>query len=157
MPEPVTADRADFLYWQEIPTRWKDNDVYGHMNNVEYYSMFDTLIGMFLRERGAFTWETAAVVGYAVESQCRFLRSIAWPDVIDAGLSVGHLGNSSVRYEIGLFRAGDAAPAAVGHFIHVFVDRASGRPQRIPDPIRAAMSAVQVAAPRPSDTAASTG
>ena len=105
--------RARYRHFQVIPTRWKDNDVYGHVNNVEYYSYFDTVINRYLIDAGGLNPHADTVIGIAVETMCRFQRSFAYPDDVHAGLRVGHLGNSSVRYEVGLFGAGedDAARA----------------------------------------------
>ena len=134
--------RAAFGHWLAIPTRWMDNDVYGHVNNVVYYSYFDTVINAYLIEAGKLDIEHGPVIGLCVESQCRYFKPLAFPDRIDAGLRVGRLGSSSVRYEVGLFRAGDDAPAAAGHFVHVFVDRAGRRPTPIPEPMRSALAAL---------------
>jgi acyl-CoA thioester hydrolase len=120
-----------------------DNDIYGHVNNVIYYSYFDTVINQYLIETGGLDIHGGGIIGIAVESQCRFHRSLEFPDVIDAGLRVGRLGKTSVRYEIGLFRRGEEEPAATGHFVHVFVDRASRRPVPIPDRLRAALGRLQ--------------
>ena len=128
--------RARYRHFQAIPTRWMDNDLYGHVNNVVYYSYFDTLINRYLIEEGGLDIHRATVIGIAVETQCRFHRSFAYPETIDAGLRVGKLGNSSVRYEIGLFRQGMDAPAAVGEFVHVFVAREDERPTAMPAGIR---------------------
>jgi acyl-CoA thioester hydrolase len=122
-----------------------DNDVYGHVNNVVYYSYFDTVINEYLVRRGGLDLHDGAVIGLAVETFCQFHAPLSFPDVIDAGLRVGRLGRSSVRYEIGLFRQGQEAPAATGHFVHVFVERATQRPTAIPDPMRAALAALQLA------------
>ncbi len=132
--------RADYRHWLEIPTRWMDNDVYGHVNNVVYYSYFDTVINAYLIDAGKLDIERGAVIGLCVESQCRYFKPLAFPDRIDAGLRVGRLGSSSVRYEVGLFRSGDDAPAAAGHFVHVFVDRAARKPTPIPEPVRSALA-----------------
>ena len=140
MGEGEQERRAEYPRILEIPTRWMDNDIYGHVNNVVYYSYFDTVINQYLIEAGRLDIHGGAVIGIAVESQCRFHRSLEFPDVIDAGLRVGRLGNTSVRYEIGLFRRGDEPPAATGHFVHVFVDRASRRPVPIPKEIREALA-----------------
>ena len=139
MAESDEARRADYPRILEIPTRWMDNDIYGHVNNVVYYSYFDTVINQYLIEGGGLDIHGGAIIGIAVESQCRFHRSLEFPDVIDAGLRVGRLGNTSVRYEIGLFRRGDEEPAAPGHFVHVFVDRATRRPVPIPKSMREAL------------------
>jgi len=122
-----------------IPTRWADNDVYGHVNNVEFYAFFDTVINRFLIEEGALDIHAGEVIGLCVESHCRFDRPLAFPEVIDAGMRVGHLGTSSVRYELALFGEGADAPAAEGWFVHVFVDREGRRPAPIPDRVRAAL------------------
>ncbi len=116
-----------------------DNDIYGHVNNVVYYSYFDTVINRYLIDEGGLDIVDGTVVGIAVETHCRFMTSLQFPDTIDAGLRVGHLGNSSVRYEIGLFREADTEAAAAGHFVHVFVDRGSQEPVPIPPQIRRAL------------------
>jgi len=139
MAEGEAERRGNYRHFLEIATRWMDNDIYGHVNNVVYYSYFDTVVNEYLVRAGGLDIHAGAVIGIAVESLCRFHRSIAFPDVIDAGLRVGRLGNSSVRYEIGLFRRGETEPAATGHFVHVFVDRMSRRPLPIPGPIRLAL------------------
>ena len=132
--------RETFPHFLQLGTRWIDNDLYGHVNNVVYYSYFDTLIAEFLIHGAGFDPFDSAVVGMAVETGCRFHSSLRYPDRIDAGLRVGHLGHSSVRYEIGIFKAAEPIAAADGHFVHVFVDRASQRPVPIPEPLRAAMA-----------------
>jgi acyl-CoA thioester hydrolase len=129
--------RADFRHFAPIQTRWDDNDVYGHVNNVLYYAYFDTVINRYLIEHGLDI--QGAVIGVCVESGCRYLREIAFPEAIDAGLRVAKLGNSSVRYEIGIFRGEELC--ALGHFVHVFVDAKTRRPVPIPPPIRTALSA----------------
>ena len=134
------ATRAVYGHWLEIPTRWMDNDVYGHVNNVVYYSYFDTVINAYLIQAGNLDIERGPVIGLCVESQCRYFKPLAFPDRIDAGLRVARLGSSSVRYVVGLFRAGDDEPAAAGYFVHVFVDRAERRPTPIPEPMRSALA-----------------
>ena len=134
--------RAAFAYWQAITTRWKDNDLYGHVNNVEYYSYFDTVINTYLIRHGGLDVGGGPVIGVCAESSCRFQAPLAFPDAVDAGLRVSRLGNSSVRYEIGLFAAGAASAAAEGWFVHVFVDRQDRRPRPIPAPLRAALAAI---------------
>ena len=128
--------RSDFPHFLAIPTRWMDNDVYGHVNNVVYYSYFDTVINEYLIREGGLNIHDGSAVGYCVESQCRYLAPLAFPEIIDAGLRVAHLGNSSVRYEIALFRQGGDAPVALGSFVHVFVSRQENRPTAIPAGIR---------------------
>jgi acyl-CoA thioester hydrolase len=136
--------RGQFPHFLAIGTRWKDNDVYGHVNNVEYYSFFDTVINEYLIRSGGLDIHDGDVIGLCVESQCTFKESLAFPDTVDAGLRVVKLGNSSVHYEIGLFRSGSEAPAATGRFVHVFVTRTDRRPVPIPDPLRAALAALHV-------------
>ena len=131
--------RDGYRHFLAIPTRWKDNDVYGHVNNVEYYSYFDTVINTYLITEGGLDIHRGAAIGLCAESHCCFLREIAFPGSVDAGLSVEKLGNSSVRYGIALFRAGEDEPAAEGWFVHVFVDRDSRRSTPIPERIRAAL------------------
>lgn len=132
--------RERYAHFQVITTRWKDNDVYGHVNNVEYYSYFDTVINTFLIRQGGLDIHRGANIGLCVESHCRFDAPIEFPDVVHAGLRVSKLGNSSVRYEIGLFRENEDQPAAEGWFVHVFVDRQSRRPAALPESLRAALS-----------------
>jgi acyl-CoA thioester hydrolase len=136
--------RDGYPHFLAIGTRWKDNDVYGHVNNVEYYSFFDTVINEYLIRVGGLDIHGGDVIGLCVESQCTFKQSLAFPDTVDAGLRVTKLGNSSVGYEIGLFRSGATDPAATGRFVHVFVDRADRRPQPIPSGIRAALERIAV-------------
>ena len=133
------AALADYPHVLDIPTRWKDNDVYGHVNNVEYYSYFDTVINRWLITEGGLDIHAGAVIGLCVESHCAFKAAVSFPDTVRAGLKVAHLGRSSVRYEIGLFREDDPEPAAEGWFVHVFVDREERRPRDIPEGVRAAL------------------
>jgi acyl-CoA thioester hydrolase len=140
------ASRADYRHFLAIGTRWKDNDVYGHVNNVEYYSYFDTVINAYLIAHGGLDIHRGAVIGVCAESHCRFLGEFAFPEVIDAGLRVEKLGNSSVRYGIGLFRQGRDEPSAEGWFVHVFVDRDSRRPTQITRVLRAALEPLLVEA-----------
>ena len=137
--------RQAYPHFQTITTRWKDNDIYGHVNNVEYYSYFDTVINTWLIREGGLDIHNGDAIGVCAESHCRFLDSLAFPDNVDAGLRVAKLGNSSVRYEIGLFRTGAAAPAAEGWFVHVFVDRAGRKPQAIGGALRGALERLRVA------------
>jgi acyl-CoA thioester hydrolase len=136
--------RTGYPHFQSITTRWKDNDVYGHVNNVEYYSYFDTVINSYLIRDGGLDIHTGASIGLCVESHCRFDGPLAFPESVDAGLRVVNIGRSSVRYEIGLFRAGDEKPAAEGWFVHVFVGREDRRPQAIPEKLRHALERLQV-------------
>ncbi|HTS20659.1 MAG TPA: thioesterase family protein [Casimicrobiaceae bacterium] len=132
--------RDSYRSFLAIPTRWMDNDVYGHVNNVTYYSYFDTAVNEHLVRAAGLDILAAAEIGIVVETSCRFHKSLSFPDVIDAGLRVAKLGNSSVTYEIGLFRRGDDEPAATGHFVHVWVDRSTRRPVPVPAAVRAALS-----------------
>lgn len=130
---------ADYPHTLAIPTRWMDNDIYAHVNNVVYYSWFDTVVNKYLVDNGVLDFETGAVVGLVVETKCNYKKPISFPDTVIAGLRVAHLGNSSVRYEIGLFREGDEEVAAGGHFVHVYVDRESRRPVPLPAALRGAL------------------
>ena len=135
-PEP----RAAYAAWRPITTRWMDNDVYGHVNNVVYYSFFDTAVNGLLMDAGVLDIHQGEVIGLVVETQCNYFAPIAFPQPVDAGVRVARLGRSSVRYEIGLF-AGDAPEcAAAGHFVHVYVDRATRRPVPLPAPLRAVLA-----------------
>ncbi len=142
MVERKSEERADYRHFLTIPTRWMDNDVYGHVNNVVYYSYFDTVVNRYLIDAGALEIETSPVIGLVVETGCRYFAPITFPDRVDAGLRVARLGNSSVRYEVGLFRNDDPTPAASGHFVHVYVDRETRRPVPLPDPLRAALTSL---------------
>jgi acyl-CoA thioester hydrolase len=122
-----------------LQTRWKDNDVYGHVNNVEYYSFFDTAINAWLIREGGLDVEGGRTIGLCVESHCEFHAALAFPETVEVGLRVGKLGRSSVRYELAVFRAGRGDAAATGYFVHVFVDRETRRPVDIPEPLRLAL------------------
>lgn len=140
--KPVPETRSAYRHFQRIPTRWMDNDVYGHVNNVVYYSYFDTVVNQYLIEQGALDIERSAVIGLVVETRCRYFAPITFPDRVDAGLRVAKLGNSSARYEIGLFRNDEDRACAQGHFIHVYVDRVSRRPAALPQATRAALTRI---------------
>lgn len=142
MTKPADPTRDAYAYWLTIPTRWKDNDIYGHVNNVVYYAYFDTVINTFLIRAGGLDIHEAAVIGVCAESSCRYRAGFSFPDVIDAGLRVEHLGRRSVRYGVGLFREGEAPCAAFGDFVHVFVERATMAPVAIPEAIRAALASL---------------
>ena len=131
--------RAGYRHFLAIPTRWLDNDSYGHVNNVTYYSYFDTVVNEHLIRAGGLDIGNDPIVGYVVETSCRFRKPLTFPETIDAGLRVTRLGATSVTYEIGIFRQGDDEPAATGQFVHVWVDRATQRPVPIPPRIRAAL------------------
>jgi acyl-CoA thioester hydrolase len=150
MSEPTKDDapqtRASYTHFAPIPTRWMDNDVYGHVNNVVYYAYFDTVINRYLIAEGKLDIARGAVIGLCVESRCRYRRAVAFPEDIDAGLRVAKLGRSSVTYEIGIFGMGEETAAAEGSFVHVFVDRETRRSAPIPDAIRSALARIAVAA-----------
>ena len=132
--------RSDYPHVLAIPTRWKDNDVYGHVNNVEYYSYFDTVINTWLIREGGLDIHDGDVIGVCAESHCTFMGPLAFPETVSAGLRVGHLGRSSVKYEIGLFGEDSEEPAAEGWFVHVFVDRATRKSAgEIPPRLRSAL------------------
>jgi acyl-CoA thioester hydrolase len=136
---------ADYPHALGIPTRWMDNDVYGHVNNVQYYSYFDTVINEYLISEGGLDIHAGEVIGLCAESHCAYKAALAFPETVHAGLRVSKLGRSSVRYEIGLFRGEDDEPAAEGSFVHVFVDREQRRPAEIPRSLRAALERLVVA------------
>jgi acyl-CoA thioester hydrolase len=133
---------SEYPHRLAIPTRWNDNDVYGHVNNVEYYAFFDTVINAYLIHQGGLDIHDGDVIGVCAESHCEFRAPLSFPETVQAGLRVGHLGRSSVRYEIGLFGEGADQPAATGWFVHVFVDRETRRPAEIPPRVRIALEAL---------------
>jgi acyl-CoA thioester hydrolase len=136
---PAPARRQDFPYAREITTRWMDNDAYGHVNNVVHYSYFDTVVNGLLIERGALDITASPAIGLVVETGCRYHAPLSYPGTIAAGLRVARLGRSSVRYELALFAPGSDVAAAEGHFVHVYVDRASRRPVDVPAAVRDAL------------------
>ncbi|MGY0195841.1 acyl-CoA thioesterase [Leptothrix sp. BB-4] len=133
---PQPTDRARYRHFSAIPTRWADNDAYGHVNNVVYYAWFDTAVNRHLIEAGVLDVASSPVIGLVVETRCNYFSSVAFPDTVHAGLRVLHLGRSSVRYEIGLFRGEADRASAVGEFVHVYVERATQRPVEIPETVR---------------------
>ncbi|AQZ99559.1 acyl-CoA thioesterase [Comamonas kerstersii] len=128
--------RSAYRVFRSIPTRWADNDIYGHVNNVVYYSWFDTAVNAFLIEAGALDIHAGETIGLVVETQCNYFAPLAFPQMVEAGLRVARLGSSSVRYEIGLFAQGEAQTAAAGHFVHVYVHRETRRPCALPAALR---------------------
>jgi acyl-CoA thioester hydrolase len=145
MPDLTPAEtRARYPHLLAVPTRWMDNDVYGHVNNVVYYSYFDTVINRYLIAEGELDIARGTVIGLCVESRCRYRKPIAFPDDVDAGLRVAKLGRSSVTYEIGIFARGEDEAAAEGSFVHVFVDRESRVSTPIPAAIRGALARIVV-------------
>lgn len=137
-PSPRTAYRA----FRTIGTRWSDNDVYGHVNNVIYYSWFDTAVNGHLIEQGALDIHRGEVIGLVVETRCNYFSPVAFPQAVEAGLRVAHMGRSSVRFEVGLFVQNEPMTAAKGHFVHVYVDRATRRPAELPDKLKSVLEAL---------------
>lgn len=131
--KPVPKKRSDFVVFSDIPTRWMDNDVYGHVNNVNYYSYFDTAVNKHLIDEGALDIQNSPVIGLVVETKCNYFASIAFPQTVEAGIRVQKVGKSSVTYEIGLFTDGNDTASAQGHFIHVYVERATNKPTALPE------------------------
>ena len=140
MERPAPERREAYPHFRTVPTRWMDNDVYGHVNNVVCYSYFDTVVNGFLVEHGLLDIQRSAVIGLVVETGCRYFAPIAFPDTVHAGLRVAHLGRRSVRYEIGLFRNEEDPAVAQGHFVHVYVERATGAATDLPADTRAALA-----------------
>ncbi len=139
MSRPQPHVRADYRHFHAITTRWMDNDAYRHVNNVVYYSWFDTVVNQYLIARGVLDIEKSPVIGLVVETHCQYFSPVTFPDVVHAGMRVAKLGISSVRYEIGLFRNDEAVAAAQGHFVHVYVERTGNRPAPLPAPLRLAL------------------
>jgi acyl-CoA thioester hydrolase len=140
----ATELRDRYRYWVEIPTRWQDGDPYGHVNNVVYYSYFDTAVTKMLIERRVLRGPHWNAIGLCIESQCQFHAPITFPEVVDAGLRIGRVGNSSLRYEVGLFLRGQEEPCASGYFVHVFVHSETRKPVQIVDQVRDAISALVI-------------
>ena len=138
-PEP----RSAYRHFLPIQTRWMDNDAYGHVNNVVYYSWFDTVVNAYLIDRGVLDIERSPTVGLVVETRCSYFSELAVPQQVEAGLRVGRIGSSSVRYEIGLFAAGAPQASAQGHFIHVYVDRATRKPAPLTAALRSALERIR--------------
>ncbi len=144
MPAKPQIIRTEYKHISTQNTRWMDNDVYGHINNALYYGFFDTAINEYLIAEGGLDINSGEVIAFAVESQCQYLAPLAFPEVLEVGLRVGKLGNSSVRYELAIFKQGDEFAAAAGYFVHVFVARDTQRPVPMPEAIRAALSRLAV-------------
>jgi len=135
---------ADYRYFHTISTRWMDNDVYGHVNNVHYYSFFDTAVGAMLIKETGLDYLNGQCVALVVETRCTYFKSVAFPDVLKVGIRVARLGNSSVKYELAVFRADEDEPCAQGYFIHVYVDRSTQRPVPIPSGVRQVLEKLRV-------------
>ena len=140
----LNQTRDDYRYILKIPTRWMDNDVYHHVNNVIYYSYFDTAVNEYLIRNNVLNYEEGKVIGLVIETSCSYLKPIKFPDTIDAAIRVAHLGNSSVRYEIGLFNSLDSSPSALGYFVHVYVNRSDRKPVTLPVNLRSALEKILV-------------
>ena len=136
---PVPMKRGDYRHFTNIQTRWADNDVYGHVNNVVYYSWFDTAVNSHLIQQGALDIHAGETIGLVVETQCHYFAPLAFPQTVEAGIRVARLGGSSVRYEVGLFAQGEPLTAAHGHFVHVYVDRQTRRPVVLPAKLRSVL------------------
>ncbi|MDF2465516.1 MAG: thioesterase [Ramlibacter sp.] len=141
-PKPQPEPRSAYRTFRSISTRWMDNDAYGHVNNVVYYSWFDTVVNAHLIEQGALDIHRGETIGLVVETQCNYFSAIEFPQVVEAGLRVAHMGKSSVRYEVGLFVQGEPSSAARGHFVHVYVDRSTRRPVVLPDKLKSVLEAL---------------
>lgn len=135
---------ADYVFFHEMQTRWKDNDIYGHVNNVEYYSYFDTAVAAFLVSKLGLYFKSSPVIAYVIETSCTYFESLAFPDRIKVGVRIVKLGNSSVRYELAVFKNDGQQACAQGHFVHVYVDRATDKPTSIPDEVRQAMQSIAI-------------
>ena len=140
---PSAQRRTQFRHFLPIQTRWSDNDVYGHVNNVIYYSWFDTVVNEYLISAGALDIQASPVVGLVVATQCHYFSELSFPQRIDAGLRVAHAGTSSVRYEVALFAVEEEIASAQGYFVHVYVDRASRRPVPLPPALRTAVERIR--------------
>ncbi len=134
------TSRADYKHILPLQTRWADNDIYGHVNNVAYYGYFDTIVNEYLIASGALDIHDGAVIGLVVETGCNYFAPLAFPEKLDGALRVVHIGNSSVRYELAIFRKGEDTPAAEGRFVHVYVDRETRRPVSLPEGLRKALT-----------------
>ena len=137
--------RSAFPHLSALPTRWMDNDSYGHVNNVNYYSFFDTAVNRLLIDRGVLDIHKSDIVGFVVDTGCSYFSSISFPDTIHVGVRVAKLGTSSVRYELALYRNDEPLPSAAGHFVHVYVDRPSGKSVPIPAAVREVLASLQAA------------
>jgi acyl-CoA thioester hydrolase len=140
--KPQPAPRSAYKVFRTISTRWMDNDAYGHVNNVVYYSWFDTVVNAHLIEQGALDIHHGETIGLVIETQCNYFAPIEFPQTVEAGLRVAHMGRSSVRYEVGLFVQGEPLTAAKGHFIHVYVERESRRPAHLPAKLKSVLEAL---------------
>lgn len=141
--KPQPAPRSDYRAFRTTGTRWMDNDAYGHVNNVVYYSWFDTVVNAHLIEHGVLDIQHGETIGLVIETQCNYFAAIEFPQTVEAGLRVSHIGKSSVRYDVGLFAQGQPLTAARGHFVHVYVDRATRRPVALPGELKSVLAALK--------------
>ena len=141
---PTPQPRSAYRVFRPITTRWADNDVYGHVNNVVYYSWFDTAVNAHLIDQGVLDIHAGETIGLVIETQCNYFAPLAFPQTVEAGIRVARLGGSSVRYEVGLFAQGEPLSAAAGHFIHVYVDRATRRPVSVPPSLRTVLETLLI-------------
>ena len=144
MNRPLPPNREDYPHFLTIPTRWNDNDIYGHVNNAVYYYFIDTVVNCYLIDKGLLDLKTSTTIGLAVDTGCKFFDSIEYPDIVHAGLRVTKLGNSSVTYDIGMFKNNNDIAAAQGHFVHVYVDEKTRRPVKISDMMRETLKEISV-------------
>lgn len=136
MSKPILKTREQFKFFFPIQTRWADNDIYGHVNNVTYYSYFDTAANSLLIQKTGFDIHNSEIIGLVVDSSCSFLQELSFPEMIEVGVAIGKIGNSSLRYELAIFKQGQPQAAAQGHFVHVFVDRKNRKSTAIPEKMR---------------------
>ena len=136
MSKPTLKTRNQFKFFLPIQTRWADNDIYGHVNNVTYYSYFDTAANSLLIQKTHFDIHQSEIIGLVVDSACSFLQELSFPEIVEVGVAIGKIGNSSLRYELAIFKQGQATAAAQGHFVHVFVDRENRKSTTIPNEMR---------------------
>jgi acyl-CoA thioester hydrolase len=140
--KPPPSGRGAYAAFSRIETRWMDNDAYGHVNNVQYYSFFDTAVNRWLVEQGVLDIAASPVIGLVVETRCSYFKPLSFPERVEVGLAAVRTGRTSVTYAIGVFREGDPEPAAAGEFTHVYVDRATGKAVALPAPVRAALTTI---------------
>ncbi len=140
----MASTRAGYRHFLPLQTRWADNDIYGHVNNVAYYGYFDTIVNEYLIAAGALDIHSGAVIGLVVETGCKYFAPLEFPQSLEGALRVARIGNSSVRYELAIFKAGEERPAAEGHFTHVYVDRHTRRPVSLPAALRSALEKIAV-------------
>lgn len=136
MSKPTLKNRDQFKFFLPIQTRWADNDIYGHVNNVTYYSYFDTAANSLLIQKTHFDIHQSEIIGLVVDSACSFLQELSFPEIVEVGVAIGKIGNSSLRYELAIFKQGQATAAAQGHFVHVFVDRETRKSSTLPNEMR---------------------